>query len=294
MSKPNFLIVGAMKSGTTSLWHYTRHNPTIYTPRDKELNYFNGSKRTRKEREAYFKQFDSGISYTLRGECSPRYLFDPNSAGRIYSELGENTKIIAILRNPIDRSFSHWKHTTRHGKENDTFSTCLRRFYEKREIDDILFAYIAASLYHQQLERYYRLFSRKNIKIIFLEEMLYNQNSVVNEIFSFLGAPYSKDVTTEVFNAAAHTKIHWIREFFEEENIFREKVGKYLPSKTKKMIKRFSEKIYSRPSEECLCDNSTRKVLKEIFSDDVERTSALINQDCSNYWVDFDKNQYHQ
>ena len=125
MTLPNFLIIGAAKSGTTALYRYLYDHPEIYMSERKELHYFSypeTSKLTKGPHTykrlsvstlaEYMTFFDGARDEIAIGEASPSYLYLPGTAERIY-QLLPNVKIIAILRNPVERAFSAYMHARR-------------------------------------------------------------------------------------------------------------------------------------------------------------------------------------
>ena len=126
MTLPNFLIVGAAKSGTTSLFEYLAQHPEVYVAVCKELHYFSDApypKLANSDKE-YENLFVGIINEKAIGESSVSYLSDTEAPYRI-NKLLKDVKIIILLRNPVDRAYAQWGHMYRLGYEKLTFSQGL-------------------------------------------------------------------------------------------------------------------------------------------------------------------------
>lgn len=109
MVKPNFLCVGAQKSGTTSLYNILKQHSEVFMPDKKELHFFDWNENFDKSTEWYFQMFQNSLKFNARGEITPNYIYKDNVAQRIFDTLGKDVKLIFMLRNPADRAFSHYK-----------------------------------------------------------------------------------------------------------------------------------------------------------------------------------------
>ena len=152
MTMPNFLIIGAMKSGTTALYYYLEQHPDIYMSPVKEPNFFSSHKQenaadTVTEFGIYRQLFSGGSGKKAIGEASHSYLYEPGAAAEIRRYIPE-AKLIAILRNPIERAYSHFLHMVRSGTEPlDDFARALQEdvvgIHKERAFQD----YIGRGLY---------------------------------------------------------------------------------------------------------------------------------------------------
>jgi hypothetical protein len=200
MTLPNFLIIGAAKSGTTALYRYLYDHPEIYMSERKELHYFSypeTSKLTKGPHtykrlsvstlDEYMTFFDGARDEIAIGEASPSYLYLPGTAERIKNLLPE-VKIIAILRNPVERAFSAYMHARRDGWEPlGEFASALEE-EEMRISDhwDIIWHYKHMGFYHEQLTRFFALFSSWQIKVFLYDDLILNAPAFFNELFQFL------------------------------------------------------------------------------------------------------------
>lgn len=184
---PNFLIIGATKGGTTSLHYYLGQHPDVFVLPEKETNFFAQNSalcmidRTVRSREEYEKMFEETKGKKAVGESSPAYLAVPD-APRLIHELIPKVKLIAVLRSPVERAYSHYLMRRRQGKE------IRMSFEEVLAADDLdpLRSYKSRGFYGQQLQRYQKYFPMEQMKIFLYEEFTDDAASVVKAIFGFL------------------------------------------------------------------------------------------------------------
>ena len=107
MARPNFLGIGAARCGTTTLARLLAEHPQVSFPRSerKELHFFDEQDVNKRNMEEYFKRFDANVAV---GEFTPSYLFDPKCRDLIFETIGADIKFIVILRNPVERAYSHY------------------------------------------------------------------------------------------------------------------------------------------------------------------------------------------
>ncbi|MCI0470063.1 MAG: sulfotransferase [Candidatus Aminicenantes bacterium] len=196
---PNLFIVGAARSGTTSLWRYLKSHPGVFMPGDqleKEPAFFSGLKRSRfKKPEQYLKLFENAREEHVRvGEASTAYLTDADSARRIY-EYNPQAKIIIMLRNPARRAYSLYNWMVQEGYEYaKSFETALE--LEKIRINKKIpnyfepeyyynYLYFNSGLYYEQVKRYLDLFKERVLTIKF-EDYIKDFSNEWRKICAFL------------------------------------------------------------------------------------------------------------
>ena len=203
---PNFLIIGAARSGTTALYRYLKQHPQIYMSAIKEPNLFaaageepvcvpprNGLTKHLTRRplevvritdiESYSALFQQVVDEVAIGEASPLYLITPEAPERIKHYLPQ-VKLIAILRNPVDRAYSaqslRWLYD---GQERGSFGQAVRDIYW--------------GFYYTHLKGYFALFERAQIRIHLYEDFGADPAGVLQDIFQFLGVcdTFAPDLT---------------------------------------------------------------------------------------------------
>ena len=180
MIKADFLIVGTMKSGTSTLSSILNQHPKVNIPKN-ELHFFNRDINYNKGENFYNKNFITGF---LNGEKTPTYSYQPNCAERIY-KYNSKIKLIWILRNPVDRAISNYYHAFKNGKENKSLIDCFM-LEEKRVKQNIFKGYFVRSLYSKQVERFLKYFPKSQMYFAIFEEMIHNYDEEINKINNFL------------------------------------------------------------------------------------------------------------
>ena len=178
MTRPNFLIIGAMKAGTTSMHYYVGAHPQVFMPRANDLNFFIEEMNWTKGWAWYEEQFAAAGAETAVGEVSPGYSFHPVRKGvpaRIAGALPD-ARLIYIVRHPIERMRSQWVHRSLRGME--------RRPLDRALLDDP--RYLDRSRYGMQVDEYLRHFSRDQLLVVVTEELARSQAAVMRGVYDFL------------------------------------------------------------------------------------------------------------
>ncbi len=190
MTRVDFLVIGAQKSGTTALNRMLRQHPDICLSDKKEVHFFDrdsafvGGESDYSEYHAHFQPTDGQIV----GENTPVYLYWQPAAERI-ARYHPGMKLIAVLRNPIDRAFSHWQMTTRNGDETWSFGEAIRRESERCGAggQHRFFSYVDRGRYADQLRRYRALFPTDQMLILQSEELRSDPEGVFQRLTDFIG-----------------------------------------------------------------------------------------------------------
>jgi hypothetical protein len=198
---PNFLIIGAAKSGTTALYQYLKQHPQVYMSAQKETNFFAydgqkvcfrgpGDEETSNSivttLDSYKEQFGTVSNESAIGEASPWYLYSSRSAENIHRCIPD-TKLIAVLRNPVDRAYSSYLHVIRHGRENLGFEEGL--LAEEDRIAqgwEPIWHYQRVGLYAEQVERFLDMFGREQMRFFLYDDFQRDPYGILTEIYKFL------------------------------------------------------------------------------------------------------------
>jgi hypothetical protein len=209
---PDFLVIGAQKAGTTALYAYLRWHPGITGPSWKEVSFFD---RHWWRGEAWYRgQFPLRAGERLVGEASPSYLFHPLAPGRARS-LVPDAKLVALLRDPVDRAYSQYQHEVALGREPLSFEDALAAEDDRLagEVERLVedprafsrawwdHTYAARGRYAEQLERWLAVFPREQLLVVPTEELGERPAETYAAILAFLGAePYELPSYPRVFD----------------------------------------------------------------------------------------------
>jgi hypothetical protein len=195
---PDFLILGAQKAGTTALYAYLRGHPEIPGPWVKEVSFFD---RHYARGESWYRaHLPIRGRGKVVGEASPSYLFHPLAPERVARMLPA-ARLIALLRNPVDRAFSHYQHEVALGREQLSFEEALAHEDERmdREVEHMLrdpayfshpwwnYTYAARGRYAEQLERWYATFPREQLLVLLTDDLAADTAGTYRRVLDFLG-----------------------------------------------------------------------------------------------------------
>lgn len=208
---PNFFILGAGKSGTTSLYHALKQHPQIHLPSVKEPSFFSRDFHVVANPVEYFNLFPWGKGKKRYGEASHVYFSAPETAPVLH-QLFPEAKFILIVRNPVNRSYSLYHHMRRHcGETIESFEEALRvedaRFFNPEFRNNCPqyfwnFMYYRSSLYDIQLNRYLEYFPLRQFFVLTLGEWKSDPGYWQKKIFRFLKIDASVQVNTDPQNQA--------------------------------------------------------------------------------------------
>lgn len=199
-SAPDFIVLGAQKCGTTSLFSWLSAHPRVRPPSRKEVHFFDTQFLNGKQ--WYMRHFPPPEPDTWTGEASPYYLPHPLAPGRIAATC-PNARLIVALRNPIDRALSHYHHIRRTRLEPLSFPEALAleplrlegeeeklcRDPRYHSLNHRRFGYLARGLYADQIQRWLRHFPREQIHIFLFEDLCREPGRVLTEVEDFIGLP---------------------------------------------------------------------------------------------------------
>ena len=195
----NFLIVGAQKSGTTTLHSYLGDHSLIEMASKKEVHFFDRDEfflNPEPNYVNYHSWFDFSDVSKLKGEATPAYLYNRNAAERIW-RYNPSMKIIIILRNPVERAFSHWNMEVNRGLEMLIFKDALTQEHKRiREVlpsQHYIYSYQDRGYYSAQIREYWRFFGSKQTLVLKYDDLRDNPELVLRKVFGFLSLDYSVD-----------------------------------------------------------------------------------------------------
>lgn len=291
---PNFLIVGAAKAGTTSLFYYLQQHPEITFPDLKEPKYFSSinlrfphrgigdsvvDKFAIKELSDY-KRIFYDCSTKRIGEASPDYLYYyQKTPGEIKKVLGD-VPIIIILRDPVRRAFSAYSYLVRDSRERLQFRDALD--IEESRIKnnyDFIWAYKKGGLYHDQVKAYIEVFS--DVKVLLLEDFIVNKDCEIKSIFDFLNVDTKFKVDFSiVHNPSGKPSNCLVKLLLSRNNMFsqsfREVMKRYI---NRGLLEKYSS--YFLIKEKIKTEDEL--YLRKYFQNDIFRLEELLNIDLSDW-----------
>lgn len=283
MTLPNFLIIGAQKAGTTSLYHYLRQHPEIYMSPVKEPRFFYPEfytadklrpcqRTTPLTMEEYTSLFNGVSTETAIGEASTDYLHSAKAPELIAQTLPE-VKVIAILRNPVERAFSAFCYQTRDGYEYLSFAAAIE------ETESGLRDYLKLGFYYGQVKRYLETFAEEQVKIHLTDDLYRDPNSMLIDICDFLDVSCTFEPSLEKKNVSGIPKSRFLHDIFLKDNPVKTILKPLFPARLRKQIHGNVRKI--NLAEKPILEPELRLKLIEVYREDILKLQDLINQDLS-------------
>lgn len=300
MTLPNFLFIGTGKAGSTSLYYYLKQHPDVFMSPVKETNFFSyeggrphfsgpgdsestAHRKTITTFEDYQKNFSGATTEKAIGEVSPSYLYIPEASQRIKKYVPE-AKMIAILRNPVDRAYSAFAGYIKSGREPlSDFSQAIAE--EPSRIQKSWapsWHYIENGFYHVQLKRYFDIFDRSQFKIYLFEDWKKSTTALVQDVFKFIGVEgsFMPDMSTN-FNPSGKPKNRALYNLLSYPNPVKRFLKPLLPAAFRKNVysnlQSFNlEKLPPMSSE-------LRYQLIQTYREDILKLQDLIDRDLSSW-----------
>jgi hypothetical protein len=295
---PNFLVLGTARSGTTSLYNYLSQHPAIYMSPIKEPNFFAFTGESTAGRGAGFqKMFDGAVTdpaeyralfedvttETRYGEASTKYLYLPRTVGTIRRYVPD-AKMVVVLRDPVDRAYSHFLLTLKDGKEPlADFGKALEAEPQRiREDWDTSHHYANRGYYARQLRRFFDVFPREQFRIYLYDDLKRDPASLMRDLFRFLEVDENFPVDTRT----AHHSSRMVRtpksEFWATAMV--------KPSRTRTFLKRMLPAPLREPVSRRLHQRATFQppLLPEVrarliagYREDILQLQELLGRDLS-------------
>jgi hypothetical protein len=295
---PNFLVIGAGRSGTTSLYHYLGQHPGVYLPPVKAPSHFfccgerspiddpllrAQTSQFVPDPIAYERLFDGVRGETAIGEVSPVYLATTVAAPRIAARL-PGVKLIAVLRHPIDRAWARYVGRVRDGLERRTDFREIVRAETRAPLprDDAFGTYVASGFLHHFLSGYFERFPRQRIRIHLFEDLVRDPAALVADLFGFLGVDpaFRPDTTARHNPSGGLVRNRPLRALWTRSALLRTRLRPHLPEPLRRAAFRAVTGDLVTPS----LDPSLRAELLQLFRTDTERLQELIGRDLT-HWL---------
>ncbi len=337
MPWPNLFLAGAVKAGTTSLYHYLKAHPSIYMSPLKEPNFFSrdlhfdkkafqvteeklrilfsdNSDHSKKldehvqdddyfrfgvvrDEETYLRLFEGVTNESVIGEATPTYLFS-RQAPKLIAKRIPDAKIIIMLRNPIERAYSHYMMNKRFGLEYLPLKeaimkniTAIEKYREEERhinVDEphekLLqhHPYIEMGLYCSQIKRYWKYFSKERVKIYLFDDLKQAPLNLIQDIYAFLEVDpnFIPSNLSKQYNKATKTP-RFSRLMY---HFYKSRMGSIFRRLTPRSAKHIARKILYKEKMPRMTQDEWR-FLSSFFQDEIEELSQLLSRDLSEWLI---------
>ena len=299
MIKPNLFLVGAYKSGTTSMYRCLGEHPEIFVPQNKEPGFFGedlSSSHYIRDRESYLRLFSAATTEAYRADGSPSYLLSTRAAEEI-RRFDPEARILIMLRNPVEVMYSMHGQQLHNGHETigdfsealaaEAERVCGRRLPRGGFLKKTLL-YREVVRFTDQVARFLDVFERSKVQIVLLDDFVRDAEGTVRETLAFLGVAADFTPEVRVENAARTVRFNAVQRFLHLPPPTLSRVAKaLLPARLRPRIWRFSKRLNTRPGRRPM-DAGLRRSLQHQLRDEVRRLGELIGRDLS-AWRDPDQ-----
>jgi len=278
---PNFIIAGAAKSGSSTLYYYLNKHPEILMSKEKEPAYFT-KYWGKKELKWYESQFDHWNGEKAIGEATVEYMVDEKAPERICKIL-PNVKLIFIMRNPVDRAWSHYWHRVKMGEETRSFDEIIKSI-KNGNLNEYVIRY---GMYATHIKRFLKYFPREKMLFLLLEEFKENPIEHLKLIFKFLEVDDSVEISYEGKKNSAKMyrsktlSILWAK--IRKMDGLKEKI----PNKVYNPLRRafqYIDKLNKKPFTPPPLNEAYKEFLHSIFENEIKELQKIINKDLAHVW----------
>lgn len=302
---PNFLVIGAPRSGTSALYRYLKQHPQIYMSPIKETQFFASEKEKHDFSEPDYKMitkltrrsvvqakitdiatfralFQAVSDETAIGEASPIYLFHPKAPERIHHYI-PNAKMIAILRDPVERAYSDYvDQVANRGWALEDFDQTPQTIQVEKNwwSNWRRYGYILIGFYHRHLKRYFDMFDRDQIRVYLYRDFKINPVSVLRDSFQFLGVNerFVPDMSVK-YGVTGIPRSRLLYILLTRPNPLKDILRPYLPTGLRQRVNNLRIKNLVKPQ---LAPEVRREWL-QVYREDILQLQDLIQRDLSSW-----------
>lgn len=296
MPMPDFIMIGAPKAGTSSIFNYLGQHPNIYTPALKEPGFFlfdgevpdyrgpgdgNFYSRAVPDEQNYASMFEDARG-RIAGEATTLYLEDEAAARRIAEKL-PHAKLIAVLRNPIDRAFSHYWMLRYQNRETESFARALDLAETRLRANwASQWHYVRYGFYAAQLERYFAHFPREQIHVTLYDDFERAPEDFMRAMFDFLGVDATfKPRMRQRYNVSGEPKSTAVSFLLTSRHPVRQGIKLLMPRRIRISLREWLRvNFLQKPEMSAGC----RDQLRNTYAADIARLEDMLERDLS-HWL---------
>ena len=303
MNLPNFIIIGAAKSGTSALYRYLKQHPDIFMSPVKEPHFFGYENAPPNAQgpddfvnnaitdiRSYYRLFEGAKTEKAIGEASPTYIHLPRAVERIRHHL-PNAKLIAILRQPADRAFSAYMHVVRDQRETVTDFAQSLKLEDERIAKQWgpIWHYTKIGYYYKYLKRYYETFPPTQVNIQLYDDLRLNPQQMMREIFHFLEVDENFEPDMRYKANVSGIQKNKVFTFLINTLFMKPNPARFIARQvfSEEMRWRFTTNIRSYNLSRQTIPPEIRCELTEMYRTDILQLQNLIGQDLS-HWLKTD------
>ncbi|MGF1481147.1 MAG: sulfotransferase [Cyanophyceae cyanobacterium] len=293
MKLPTFLIVGVQKAGTTSIYKYLQQHPQVYMSPIKETNFLEkdweafAAETGRQNRSGintfaeYCHLFENATDELALGEISPNYLFHHETSAERIQRYVPHAKLIAILRNPIERAYSDYLMHVRDAIDEKSLSEQIKTSAHQSYI-------IRKGLYYTPLKYYFDKFGQEQLKVYLYEDLCTAPAQFMSALYRFIGVDDGFDIdTSKKAQVAQVPKVKLVNNLLQRQNPLRSSIAAVLkplfPEEARQTLRQKLVQLNSQDKQKAPLSAEDRQGLIEIYREDILKLQDLIGRDLSTW-----------
>ena len=294
---PDFLLIGAARGGTTSLFYYLKQHPDIFLPERKDVDFFAASENgvpcpgfqgadALLSFDSYLKLYGQAKEDQVIGDISASYLYHHQrtirNVKKLYGSRYDRLKIIAMLRNPVERAFSHYLQHRKVGIETLPFEEAIRRpVVERRSREHWSYDYVGTGMYREKLEAFLREFPMTRV---YLYEEWEKPQEVVRDMLAFLGADSKQPIDTRtIVNRAGIPRFKTLTRFLAKDSWLKRGLRSLVTPWTRWKVVGLKVnvlRLFLRPA---TMSPETRAGLEALYREDILDLQSLLGRNLSSW-----------
>lgn len=285
---PNFFILGAAKSGTTTLYDVLRQHPDVFLTEVKEPQFFSNDTLYARGIDHYLSHhFGGSERFAARGEATPHYLCFEKVAQRISRWIPGNTcRFIVVMRDPAKRAWSLYWNMVSEGVEPLEFEAALAQERERRsdpQIDadgSLRYAYVSSGDYARQIKAYLKYFDISQFHFVWFEDLVANPSDTIATVCRFLGVRSDTQLDFDTKSNSSHRpRSAWLHNFIRSPNPIKSLFKPLVPERLRyRLTTHLTAKNRAAVRNPAL-DARTEMILREQFDDDLAALERLTGRD---------------
>lgn len=281
---PNFFVLGAAKSGTTTLYDVLKAHPDAFLTEVKEPQFFSNDTLYAEGIDRYLERhFNGSESFAVRGEATPHYLCFDKVAERIARHMpGDHCRFIVVLRDPVKRAWSLYWNMVSEGVEPMAFEDALAA--EAQRIDDdslradgsLRYAYFSSGEYARQLGAFLARFKREQFHVVWFEDLVADPDAAMRSVCEFL------DIRADVAldpgkksNASHRTRSPWLHRFVRQPNPLKSLLKPLVPERLRYRLTSGVIEMNRKAVKNPALDPGIEAALRERYASDIAELEAL-------------------
>ncbi len=284
---PNFFIIGEPRSGTTSLHDLLAQHPDIFMSHIKEPHCFSSLDFPSPEDEIlnitrdhsqYKELFANAHGYKIRGESSTYYLADPESPKLLRKQVPQ-AKLVAVLRDPIERAYSHYLLYNRRGAQEKSFlETVQENIDNPADQQTLVYHIVELGKYHEHISRYLQCFSKEQLHVVLLDDLMKKPKTTLKQIFAFLGvdeSPAKEIELGEAHNSYAQPRNPLLGKLMSNKELTN--IG--LKTIPRPLLRKLRNDVLLKKTKKPPLDPMAKKLLQQTYEPEVSRLEKLLDRD---------------